>query len=163
MLGPRRYHYRDTRSSASTIRASCKRVSCILLACMMQACCVQSACIASSRFDHARSALFIGRSVIGCSVHALSMLRSRVMRSIALVLVSIFVACGPTTLPPEGPHTEYPCGVHGRSCGNGMCCGEWDVCGHAGPFARCEPGYCCYDGPPNFPGNHAKTRQRPAN
>jgi len=33
-----------------------------------------------------------------------------------------------------------------------MCCGEYDVCGSTGAFSRCPEGYCCYDGPPNWPG-----------
>ena len=60
-------------------------------------------------------------------------------------------ACGPTTHPLVGPDTAWPCGLHGKSCGNHLCCGENDVCGFDGPFSRCEPGYCCYDGP-HWPG-----------
>lgn len=65
----------------------------------------------------------------------------------------VLVACNsPVIKPPEGPGTEYPCGVHGKSCGDHMCCGEYDVCGSTGAFSRCPEGYCCYDGPPNWPG-----------
>lgn len=76
----------------------------------------------------------------------------------ALVLVA---ACGPTTHPPSGPHTEFPCGLHGRSCGGGMCCYETQTCGFDGPFSRCAPGWCCDDGGPDWPyvGVQRVTRQ----
>ncbi len=75
------------------------------------------------------------------------------------VVMTILAACGPTTNPPTGPNTSWPCGIHGRSCGNGMCCETNDVCGFDGPFSRCEAGYCCFDGP-HWPGATREKRKQ---
>ena len=66
-------------------------------------------------------------------------------------IVFILIACNGTLNPPSGPDTAYPCGIRGVSCGGGACCPEAHVCGYDGPWARCEAGYCCYDGP-HWPG-----------
>lgn len=75
--------------------------------------------------------------------------------------------------PPEGPGTEYPCGVWGVACTTTkpiQCCPPKHICGYAGGFSRCEPGYCCYDGD-DWPANasadaaasvHPSVRQTPA-
>lgn len=68
------------------------------------------------------------------------------MRLLALLLaLALLVACA-TLTPPQGPGTEYPCGLRGLSCGSGLCCWEGDVCGSDAPFSRCPAGYCCADG-----------------
>ena len=64
------------------------------------------------------------------------------------ILVLLVIACK-TIIPPYGPGTEYPCGLRGVECGGDFCCPENHICGFAGAFSRCEPGYCCYDGPPS--------------
>lgn len=75
------------------------------------------------------------------------------MRGLIVVLgsVALVLACHGTLTPATGPGTSYPCGIGGVSCGNHACCPENHICGYVGPFARCEPGYCCYDGP-DWPG-----------
>jgi hypothetical protein len=86
--------------------------------------------------------------------------------NVGLSIGSALVGCNGTLTPPSGPDTPYPCGLRGVSCGDGMCCPEDHVCGHDRSFSRCEPGYCCYDGP-TWPGasadagsdTHSPTRQ----
>jgi hypothetical protein len=47
-----------------------------------------------------------------------------------------------------GPGTPYPCGVNGKVCSGGTCCGENEVCGGDTPkSAGCPAGYCCDDAP----------------
>ncbi len=58
----------------------------------------------------------------------------------AASLVSL-LACE-ITKPPEGPGTEYPCGIHGLSWGNHMCCWEGDECN----VPTCPAGMCCWVG-----------------
>lgn len=82
------------------------------------------------------------------------------LASLNFVLALCVFACGPAVHPAEGPGTEYPCGIHGRVCGGGMCCADTEVCGgyDAAGFSRCPAGYCCDEGEdwPNVSG-----RQRP--
>lgn len=57
-------------------------------------------------------------------------------------------ACIGMIRPPEGPGTDYPCGISNVSCGNHMCCdAPTTVCG--GPFTGCAAGMCCVDSTPN--------------
>lgn len=65
----------------------------------------------------------------------------------ALALIACASASGPsaTSPGPTGPGTAWPCGYHGISCGNGMCCDENEDCG-GGDFNGCPAGYCCYNG-----------------
>lgn len=69
-------------------------------------------------------------------------------KAIAGVIGFVVFACNGTLNPPEGPGTEYPCGVRGVVCTTTplACCPENHICGFAGGFSRCEPGYCCFDG-----------------
>jgi hypothetical protein len=60
-------------------------------------------------------------------------------------VLAFAVACS-ATKPPEGPGTEYPCGIRGISCGNHMCCWEGDVCGSEKPGSTCPDGMCCWVG-----------------
>jgi hypothetical protein len=61
------------------------------------------------------------------------------------LMLSIVLACATLTppMPPTGPGTDYPCGINGISCGNGMCCWRHEECGHSGAWATCPPGMCC--------------------
>lgn len=73
------------------------------------------------------------------------------LRRPLVILFSCFAAltfsCHGLLTPETGPGTAYPCGIGGVECGGGACCPEYHVCGYDGPWSRCEPGYCCYDGP----------------
>lgn len=61
---------------------------------------------------------------------------------LAIVLFAATTTCGPGGIlnPPSGPGTDYPCGLQGRSCGNGMCCGKSEECGTG---LGCPVGFCC--------------------
>lgn len=61
------------------------------------------------------------------------------------IFIALFTACNAIQVP-TGPGTDYPCGVYGKSCGGGMCCGQGDVCGFTGPMSTCPAGYCCFVG-----------------
>ena len=75
---------------------------------------------------------------------------------LAILFVSVSVACAALTPGPTGPGTDWPCGYHGISCGGGMCCDENEICGGANegvkgaPFSGSAAGMCCYAGPPEF-------------
>jgi hypothetical protein len=69
----------------------------------------------------------------------------------------IAVACAtPAILTP--PLNNWPCGYHGHSCGNGLCCSDYEDCGSdpdAG-FSTCPPGSCCYNGEDTYVGGSRK-------
>lgn len=72
------------------------------------------------------------------------MIRCWVSGLVCLAAMTAIANCscdGGILHPKTGPGTEYPCGLQGRSCGNGMCCGLYEACG--GPGVACPEGYCC--------------------
>lgn len=72
----------------------------------------------------------------------------------AIVTAMVAAACGPASVPPSGPGTQYPCGLQWFECpvqqrGEPLaCCPLNHICGGPDPagFSRCEPGFCCFDG-----------------
>lgn len=76
-----------------------------------------------------------------------------VLPVVVAIVVAVF-ACGPASVPPSGPGTQYPCGLQWFECpvqkrGEPLaCCPLNHICGGPDPagFQRCEPGFCCFDG-----------------
>ena len=86
------------------------------------------------------------------------------MRTAVSALLLMLVACASSTpsilTPKTGPGTDYPCGVHGRSCGNHMCCDEEEACGGV-PFSGCPANMCCFTGESDMVGARPPHPQRP--
>lgn len=78
---------------------------------------------------------------------------------VALSLGLVFSCSGNSPLlnPRTGPGTDYPCGLHGHSCGNSMCCPQDYDCGGV-PW--CPVGQCCYTGGSMFGGVHSDAGAR---
>lgn len=77
------------------------------------------------------------------------------MRLVTAAIFGLLVvlACeGPATKPPEGPGTEYPCGIRGISCHNGNCCWIGEECN----VPTCPEGMCCYVGDETTLGSSGK-------
>lgn len=70
----------------------------------------------------------------------------RLLFVLALLAGCTFTACATPSIlvPKSGPGTPYPCGLRGRSCGNGYCCNWNEQCGRYG--TNCPEGMCCYVG-----------------
>ena len=85
------------------------------------------------------------------------------VKVVAMITVVVVAFACSATKPPEGPGTEYPCGIHGISCPGHMCCWEGDVCGFEGEGSRCPADMCCWEGKDDFVAarkNHPKVPEK---